>query len=150
MASYAPDFRIVANVSAAWGTTRDGLQIKMGQTIRQGVVRNETEGEMPTYLLVVTDAPVETDPAYRDIYRSAARGARGKGDLRVLPIRGIDFADAFLQLAEQARPRGLEFDNMTLAGAFDRICAGLGGEGTRMRAGWSRDTLIECLSAGTA
>ena len=135
MASYAPDFRIVANVSAAWGTTRDGFQIKMGQTIRQGVVRNETEGELPTYLLVVTDAPVETDPAYRDIYRSTARGARGKGDLRVLPIRGIDFADAFLQLAEQARPQGLEFDNMTLAGAFDCICAGLGGEGKRMRGG---------------
>ena len=54
------------------------------------------------------------------------------------------------EATKQARPRGLEFDNMTLAGAFDRICAGLGGEGKRMRAGWSRDTLIECLSAGTA
>ena len=56
LATYG-DFRVVAEVSAKRQTSLEFLQGQLGQGIKHGVMRNEKDGVLPTYVPLVNGGP---------------------------------------------------------------------------------------------
>ena len=91
--------------------------------------RNERDGVLPTYVLIVNSASIEQvreypeDRTHRHVYNAARRDARAKGDLAHDPFWGPDFAELVSVLSAPTHPVGLGFDSATFASALDRVYA---------------------------
>ena len=145
LASYGTDFRIVAEVSAKRRVKAEDFQDQIDKGIRHAVKRNEADGEMPTYVLVITGASVEKERSYREVYNASWRHARDQGGLKLIPISGPDWAELVSQLCEPTRNVGLDFDRATFTAALDRIYDRLTTDDSGIGMGWTRDTLLGVL-----
>ena len=148
LATYG-DFRVVAEVSAKRQTSLEFLQGQLGQGIKHGVMRNEKDGVLPTYVLLVNGGSVEQDQGYRDLYNDAWRAAREQGDLRIVPFWGPDFAELVSQLSEPEHPAGLSFTSATLKSALDRVYDRITSHDGYIPVGSMRETLLDGLAPPT-
>ena len=147
LASYGGGMRALFEVSAKRDVSPEFFHTQVTQGFAHGEEKWEQNPDGPIYVLVINGGSIDSSPKLRQVYDAAVRIPR-TGDIRLLPINALEFAQLVRDLADLPDGTGLDFDSRTFAAALDYVWerARSGGDGNEP--GWMREALFEALSRG--
>ena len=144
---YANGMRILIEVSAKRDVSPEFLHRQFTQGFAHAEDEWESDPTGPIYVLVINGGSLEGNPKLRKVYEAADQIPR-EGDIRLLPLNGLELAQVARDLADQPDGTGLDFDSHTLAAALDLVRDRTRSGGDGDEPGWMGNALCEALQAG--
>ena len=146
-ASYGGGMRMFVEVSAKRDISAEFYHTQVTQGFAHAEEECEENPGGPIYVLVINGGSIDSNPKLRRVYDAAVKIPR-TGDIRLLPINALEFAQLVRDLADLPGGRGFDFDSQTFGAALDHVWDRAKSGGGGSEPGWMREALFEALSRG--
>ena len=143
-AEYAPDIRLVAEVSAKADAGLEFQQGQLEQALRHAYDELALGGADSVYALVVNRGDFGGDRELQRRYASfvSTNGLTLDGPVRLVPMSGNDLAAVLMSLSERHPEDGMGFSPAALFNGFDQIIHGLLQSEPPSKPGWMAKLLV--------